>query len=73
MVTKSELEADNKRLSSEVDKLTADLKVATSPTPKQSPAKLAEAKIAELKARVNLLEREAKALPASKIGGPDDP
>ena len=73
MVTKSELEADNKRLLSEVDRLAADLEAANSPAPKQPPAKLAEAKIAELKARVNLLEREAKALPASKIVGPVDP
>lgn len=69
MATKSELEAENKRLLSEVDRLTADLKAATSPAPKHSPAELAEARIAGLKARVSLLEREAQ---ASVINGSVD-
>lgn len=60
MATKSELESENKRLLSEVARLTADLKSATSTIPKHTPAELAVAKIAELKARVNLLEREAQ-------------
>ncbi len=60
MATKTELEADNKRLSSEVERLTRDL-FAVTPTPKHSPAELSAAEIAGLKARINLLERESAA------------
>jgi len=66
MATKAELEAENERLSSEVERLTSDLG-ATSPTPKHSPAELAAAEIAGLKARINLLERE------SVTSGPSGP
>ena len=60
MATKAELEADNKRLSSEVERLTSDSSAVQS-APKHSPAELAAAEIAGLKARINLLERETAA------------
>lgn len=73
MVTKSELQIENARLLSEVDRLTADLESAKSTVPKHSPAKLAEARIAELNARVDLLEREVKAKPPTEISRHVDP
>jgi len=57
MATKSELEAENAALLSEVSRLTA----ANTDKPKHSPAQLAAAEVAGLKARIDLLEREAMA------------
>ena len=59
MATKTELEVDNKRLSSEVERLAGALDASSPSAPKHSHAEVAAAEIAGLKARINLLEREA--------------
>ena len=57
MVTKSELEAQNAHLLSEVARLTGE----QADKPEHSPAQLAAAEIAGLKAHIELLDREAMA------------